>query len=276
MVMRFVVQGGTHTFNPTLSEQTIATQRAADPTGAASEWDAEFRTDISTFLDDELIDAAVEHGRPLELPPRPYPAFYRAFTDSAGGTGRDSYTIAIAHKEVEHYHIDVVRGTRPGQKFDPATVTKEYAKLLEEYRIGSVTGDNYAAQWVQGAWRDTGMSYVQSDIPKSAIYLECLPLFTRGLVRLPDHARLLKELRLLERQTHRGGKDSVDHPRGNHDDHANAVCGVLRTLSNYLGFSFERMIDDGEENTAVRQLSEADQWHQFRLHQYMRSQGIWI
>ena len=176
--------------------------------------------------------------------------------------------------EAEHYVIDLVRGT--DGKFDPQAVTAQYAELLKEYRIGSVTGDNYAAQWVAGAWRDTNISYVQSDIPKSQIYLESLPLFTRGLVRLPDHARLLKELRLLERQTHRGGKDSVDHPRGHHDDYANSVCGVLRTLSNYLGFSLEKMLDDGEENTRARQLSEADQWHQFRLHQYMRANGVWI
>jgi Phage Terminase len=272
-----VVKGGTKQFNPTLSDSVIDTQRQADPTGAAAEWDAEFRTDISSFLDDELIDAAIEHGRPLELPPRPFPAFYRAFTDAAGGTGKDSYTIAIAHMEAERYVIDLVRGTRPGQKFDPQQVTNDYATLLKEYRISSVTGDNYAAQWVQGAWRDTGgITYVQSDIPKSQIYLESLPLFTRGLVRLPDHARLIKELRLLERQTHRGGKDSVDHPRGHHDDYANSVCGVLRTLSNYLGFSLEKMLDDGEESTQARQLSEADQWHQFRLRQYMRANGVWI
>jgi hypothetical protein len=49
---------------------------------------------------------------------------------------------------------------------------------------------------------------VPSDIPKSQIYRECIPLFTRGLVRLPDHAVLLRELRLLERTTHRGGKAS--------------------------------------------------------------------
>jgi hypothetical protein len=269
-----VVKGGTKVFNPTLADSVIATQREADPTGAASEWDAEFRTDISTFLDDELIDAAIEHGRPLELPPRPYPAFYRAFTDSAGGTGRDSYTVAVAHKEAEHYVLDLVRGTHG--KFDPQQVTSDYAALLKEYRIGSVTGDNYAAQWVQGAWRDTGIVYVQSDIPKSAIYLESLPLFTRGLVRLPDHARLLKELRLLERQTHRGGKDSVDHPRGQHDDYANSCCGVFRTLSNYLGFDLDKMLDDGDENTQARQQSDADAWHQFRLHQYMRANGVWI
>jgi hypothetical protein len=269
-----VVQGGTTVFNPTLSAATIETQRQADPAAASSEWDGGFRDDISTFLDDELIDAAVEHGRPLELPPRPFPSFYRAYTDSAGGTGRDAYSIAIAHMEAERYVIDVVRGTRPGQKFDPQQVTAQYAELLAEYRVSSVTGDNYAAQWVAGAWRDTGIVYVQSDIPKSAIYLECLPLFTRGLVRLPDHARLLKELRLLERVTHRGGKDSVDHPRGQHDDHANSVCGVLRTLSNYLGFDLDRMLDDGDENTQARQASEADEWQRFRMGMYLRQNGM--
>ena len=269
-----VVKGGTKVFNPTLSDATIETQRQADPTGAAAEWDAEFRTDISTFLDDELIDAAVEYGRPLELSPRPHPAFYRAFTDASGGVGKDLYTLAIAHKEGEHYVIDVVRGTKG--KFDPQQVTADYAQLLKEYRIGSVTGDNYASQWVAGAWRDTGIVYVQSDIPKSQIYLECLPLFTRGLVRLPDHSKLLRELRLLERTAHRGGRESVDHPRGGHDDFANACCGVLRTLSNCLGFSLERMLDDGADNTKARQQSDADSWQRFRMGMYLRQNGIMI
>ena len=86
------------------------------------------------------------------------------------------------------------------------------------------------------AWSTTGISYVKSDAVKSQIYLECIPLFTRGLVRLPDHAKLLRELRLLERHAHRGGKESVDHPRGGHDDLANAVCGVLYGLSLRLGY----------------------------------------
>jgi hypothetical protein len=57
---------------------------------------------------------------------------------------------------------------------------------------------------------------------------------------------------------------------------ARAVAGVLRTLSNYLGFSLEKMLDDGEENTKARQQSDADAWHQFRLHQHLRANGVWI
>src|SRR5262249_62287963 len=61
--------------------------------------------------------------------------------------------------------------------------------------------------------------------------LESLPVFTRGLARLPNNARLIRELRLLERRTHRSGKDTVEHPRNGHDDHANVVCGVLSLLA---------------------------------------------
>jgi hypothetical protein len=129
-----------------------------------------------------------------------------------------------------------------------------------------------AGHWQTPPVLATNISYIQSDIPKSRIYLEVLPLFARGLVRLPDHGRLLNELRLLERQTHRGGKDSVDHPRGGHDDHANAVCGVLRTLSNYLGFSLEAMLADGEDD----EKANAESWQRFRLHQHLRRCGVLI
>ena len=94
-----------------------------------------------------------------------------------------------------------------------------------------MTGDNYARDWVAGAWRKLGFEYIRSSRPKGAIYLESLPVFTRGLARLPDHARLVRELRLLERRTHRSGKDTVEHPRNGHDDHANVVCGVFSLLS---------------------------------------------
>lgn len=61
-----VVQGASSVFNPSLNDAMLAAQRAADPTAASAEWDAAFRSDISAFLDDELIDAAIDHGRPLE------------------------------------------------------------------------------------------------------------------------------------------------------------------------------------------------------------------
>ena len=48
---------------------------------------------------------------------------------------------------------------------------------------------------------------------------------------LLDHPRLIAQLGGLERRTARGGKDSIDHAPGAHDDVANAAAGVLSNLT---------------------------------------------
>ena len=110
-------------------------------------------------------------------------------------------------------------------------MTKEYARLLRElshrHRDRRLSRCRFGRQCL---WQDHGIEYIRSELNKSAIYLEFLPLFARGLVRLPEHAKLLRELRLLERHTHRSGKDSVHPGRNGSDDHANAVCGELWLL----------------------------------------------
>lgn len=261
-----IVQGSSRTFNITLTEEVIAAQRLADPTAAASEWDAEFRSDLVGFLDDAVIDAAVDRARPIELPYR-QGEFYRAFTDAAGGAmGGDSYSLCISHKEESKYVIDVIRG-RPGP-FDPQEVTREYAELCKEYKVQTVIGDLYGHQWVAQAWRDHNITYAASDLSASMLYLEVLPLFSRGLVSLPDHPVLLRELRLLERIPGRVGKDQVTHPRNCHDDLSNATCGCLRTLANYLGYNLDSgWLDDGPEKD---QRSVGAMW----LSSYIRDHGI--
>ena len=54
-----------------------------------------------------------------------------------------------------------------------------------------------------------------------------LPLINSEAVDLLDSERLLYQLVMLERQASRGGKESIDHPKGGHDDVANAVAGAL-------------------------------------------------
>ena len=222
-----VVQGPSILFNPTLDEGYIARSREADPEAARSEWDAEFRTDLTALLEDELIDPAVEHGRPQELPPRP-DTIYAAFTDASAGR-HDGFCIGIAHKEGDRIVADVIRGRKP--PFDPSSVAAEYAELAKSYRVHSIVGDNYAGEWVSRAFETAGVEYRRCEHPKSVLYLDGLSTFTRGQIGIPDYAPLIRELRLLERRVSRSGKDSVDHPVGGSDDHANVLFGVIWLLS---------------------------------------------
>jgi hypothetical protein len=183
-----VVRGGTEAFNPTISRETIAKAISADPEGARSEWEAEFRSDIAALL-----------------------------------------TLCIGHcegaKDDATWTCDAIRG-RPAP-FDPRTVAQEYAALARQYHCTKIVGDNFSGEWVAGAFADAGIKYETSPLPKSSLYLESLPHFNRGAVSIPEHDRLLRELRTLERRVQRSGRDSVDHPKHGSDDYANALCGAL-------------------------------------------------
>jgi len=62
---------------------------------------------------------------------------------------------------------------------------------------------------------------------KSDIYRDTLPLLNSRKCQLLDIRRLITQLHGLERRTARGGRDSIDHGPGAHDDVANAVAGAL-------------------------------------------------
>ncbi len=218
-----VVAGGSADFNPTINAKIIERARATDPEAAKAEWDGQFRSDIASLLDDAVIDAAIDHSRPMELPPRSG-GVYSAFTDASAGR-HDHFTLCIGHREDDRFIADVVRGVAP--PFDPNQVAADFAKLAKDYGCRSIVGDNYAGEWVARAFRDAGIAYVRADKPKSTLYLESVPHFMRGAITIPNHPRLIRELRLLERRVAPSGRDRVDHGQNGSDDYANAIAGAL-------------------------------------------------
>jgi hypothetical protein len=174
-----VVAGASELFNPTLSAQRLAAARAADPQAATSEWDGNFRSDLSQFLDDDLIDAAIDRDRPREIPPRSG-IYYFCFLDAASGR-HDAYTACIGHREGDQIVADVVYGHRP--PYDPQIVSGEVAALAKYYRCREVVGDQYAPGFVEAAMRAAGLRYIPSELNRSELYLEGLSTFARGLIR---------------------------------------------------------------------------------------------
>jgi hypothetical protein len=77
------------------------------------------------------------------------------------------------------------------------------------------------------AFAKVGITYRHSDAGRSAIYLDCLPLFTSGRARLIDSPRLISQFAGLERRTFSTGRDRVDHGRAGGDVACNAAAGAL-------------------------------------------------
>ena len=213
--------------NPTLRPADIDREMDRDPAAGLAEYYAEFRTDISAFVSQEVIDGCVAAGV-FELPPAA-DVSYLGFVDPSGGAS-DAMTLAIAHRRGDMVILDAVREIQP--PVNPDAATTEFSTLLKAYRVGKVIGDRYAGEWVREPFRRHGVDYQLSEASKSDIYRDALPLFNAGRAQLLDLKRLVNQLCSLERRTARGGRDLIDHPQhpGAHDDLANAVCGAFVML----------------------------------------------
>jgi hypothetical protein len=209
------------TMNPTLSERIVKKALAEDYQAAKSEYLGEFRDDVGIFINAELIENLVVHGRQENLPRSG--TRYVAFADLSGGRN-DASALAIAHRDGRKVILDAL-DWHPSPH-NPHVVIARMIERLREWRVSRVMADAYSAEFAVEAFRGGGITCEKSKKNKSQLYSEILPVLCAGEIELLDHPRLITQLVSLERRTRSGGKDVIDHPPGSHDDLANSVAGV--------------------------------------------------
>lgn len=218
------LKAATRKLNPTIDQAVIDKAYRDDPIAAASEWNGEFRNSLSGWLDRATIEAAVDTGVVVR-PPNTLAFSYVAFADSSGGV-KDSYTLGIAHAEPGGVSVldALIEIKAP---FDPSVATAQLAAVIKSYGCSEVHGDRYAGNFVSEAFAKHGLKYRHSDLTRSEIYMECLPKFNAGLIRLIDQPRIVSQLAGLVRKASPSGQSKVDHSPGASDDCSNASCGAL-------------------------------------------------
>jgi hypothetical protein len=225
-----VAQGSSRDFNPTLSQAFIQRQLDRDPATASAEYLAVFRTDIESFISRESVEACVIPNL-HERPPISGTGYVGAIDPSGGSIGGDSMTLAISHDDRDGKVIlDLVKEFRP--PFSPQAVVEDFCKTLKSYGVTNVVSDHWGDQFVAEPFRVLGITLERAEKPKSDYYRDLLPTMNSGKIELLDNARLINQLCNLERKTARSGKDSIDHPPGQHDDLINSAALALITALN--------------------------------------------
>jgi hypothetical protein len=217
--------------NSKLPQHVIEKALAEDAKKAGAEYLNIWREDLSDFIPFDVIEGCTDKG----IYHRIYdPNFsYSAFTDAAGGTGGDSFTLAIAHRLYDGtVFIDVLRERKP--RFIPRDVVAEYAQLLKSFNISEVCGDGFAGGFHSSEWERNGITFVACERTTAENYLASLPMMLApGRVRLIDNATLRAQLASLERVISPTDRETVRHPQtaNAHDDLATSVCGALSMSS---------------------------------------------
>jgi hypothetical protein len=264
-----------------LDATVIARAHADDPAAARAEWDAEFRSDLESYVTPEIVAACTVPGRDLLPPMAGY--VYAGFTDPSGlGTlNADPMTLAIAHADHDgRLILDLVHEVRPPAS--PNAVVVGFAELLTRFGITEVVGDAYAGTWPAERFAAHGITYLTSARTRSEIYRDLLPALTSRQVELLDLPRLRTQLLGLERRVGASGKDAINHAPRQHDDVINAAAGALllagelaradatdyemgpaeirelRTLQREWGFAGAGIVDDDGQRVADDVVYDSD------------------
>jgi hypothetical protein len=174
-----VAQAPTRVMNPSLPESVVSRAYTRDAVSAAAEFGAQFRTDISNYIDREVVEACVARGMFEKMPAASIG--FSAFVDPSGGSS-DSFSCAIGHRDATNSMVYLDCLTEIRAPFSPEIAVAELAVLLKSYRIGKVIGDRYAGAWPQESFGRHGITYEPSVLAKSQIYSDFLPLLNSGMV----------------------------------------------------------------------------------------------
>jgi hypothetical protein len=243
--------------NPSLPQEEIDRAIERDRVANEAEYLSIWRSDLEGFIAREIVEACV--GDYVELMPQPG-ITYRCGVDHASGIdGGDSFAVAISHKTGDSILIDAVREVRP--PFNPAIVVSEVVlPLCKNYDVHTVYADHYAVGFIENLVRSAGLHFEPTMKTRSELYLSPLtPLLNSRRITLPRNERLVNQICALERSVVRSGRDTVDHPRGGHDDVACAIAIAAELAHSYTAFDLFQLVDGEPRASQLSVEQEAEQ-----------------
>lgn len=209
----------------------VARERARDQANASREFDAEFMAaGAEAFLDARAVDAAEDGG--ILLPtPRLAGAIITAGADFAFRS--DSSALAIVQRADLYQLSQLVEVTPDGSPLKPSAVVKRFASELRPFEIDTLIADGHYRQSIEEHLETDGL-YLQP-APEGAsgkvdTYVAARSLLHEGLVKLPSHERLTRQLKAVVSRPLPGGGVSITSPRSRSGGHGDLVSALVLAL----------------------------------------------
>ncbi len=231
--------------NPTLEPRVLERARKQSEEKFRREYLAEFTENIVGWIDPEVLEPCIFRGR-AELP-RVGNATYVAAIDPA--FVRNDFALAILHRTSDGPLV-VDRVARwAGTKKAPLGfefVCEEVVRILKQYGIGRVLGDQYCAPVVKQYLQKLGICYKEFTFgarTRSDLFGNLKHLLVQRKIELLEEPELLRQLRALEEHNAPSGNVDIRPAYGQKDDLAVAVAlGAFELSSRVANYEHEGQV----------------------------------
>jgi hypothetical protein len=227
-----VWRASTPEMNLTISQAKVDAAFARDPLAARREYYGEFLSSRDDYVSDTALRKIFGEYQWMEYDWRQR---YYCYVDMAGGAGSDSAALCIGHRDrdTDTVFVDYLYEWRP--PFDPQKVVREIRNACMMYSIRTVHGDSFAGGTMPSIFADHQLIYNSKVPTTSQNYERLIPLIMSETVLWPDNDDLRRQVRSLVVWRSRGGRTTIGHPVGRHDDLIAAVAGLCVLLESQRG-----------------------------------------
>lgn len=220
--LRATFQAKTRDINPMILQEFIDREFRRNPDNALREFGAEFAEKVEAFFDLELIQNCEKFAGDL-----PYASkfSYKAGIDQSGLAGRDFFSFAISHREVEKIIVDCIRSWRTR---DIKIILGDIKRLKDRYNLKTVLIDRYARGYVEQALLEIGLiAEIRPSLSEIFVNMKNLALMSR--LDLPSHQELRSGLQNTQGYYNKSNRLSIAHERSiaGHSDLADATASSV-------------------------------------------------
>jgi hypothetical protein len=219
--------------NPTISADFLEKERRRDEESFRREYLAQFTDHITGWIGAETLQQCVTES--CTERPRVNDAIYAAAVDPA--FKRDDFALAIAHRTNDGTIVLDYTATWTGteESLGYEWVCREIARILKQYEIYVVIGDQHCAAIIQQEFLKLGITYKEVTFgagTRPEIFGNLKHLFIQRKIELRAEPDLMRQLLSLEEHKTPRGNIDVLPSYGAKDDLAVALALVADQLSN--------------------------------------------
>jgi hypothetical protein len=211
----------------------VERERERDSDNAAREFDAQFMTAGSgLFFDSAAIDRAIDPT--LSLPLEPTPGTLVLCAADFGFRSDSSALVVVYDRGSDLVVADVVeRRPQRGAPLQPGEVVRDFAEVVKRHGAEAVRADGHYRQAIDEHLQTHRLAFwpcPEGANGKTETYTRARALLHDGKVRLPNHQRLLKQLREVIARPTPGGGLSISSPRWRTGGHGDLVSALVIAL----------------------------------------------
>lgn len=216
----------------------VEIERARDPENAAREFDAQFMSvGADAFFDPLTLDRCVAKDMVLGFLPEPGDM---VASGADLGFAKNSSALAVVHSRNGWISLADLREKKPaeGALLKPSEVCREFAGILVAHQSSFLMADSHYKATAIEHLAEAGLGFRDAPTAPAEAFIATRTAMRDDRVRLPNHPRLLRQLRETKIKRGSGGTVTIILPRwptGEHGDLAAAfVLAVFQAMSGEL------------------------------------------